>query len=133
VFEVRENGSAPGSGIFKNLNVEAGTAAYPTPYNDGDLPVSDVVRTTRRRRCTCRLTSACFAVTVTGPAAGTSLRDATLRVMHLEIQPSSRVATCTGGPAQCKRVLYAATHSRGIWQMELGNGNGGNQSAVVSR
>jgi hypothetical protein len=42
-------------------------------------------------------------------------------VMHLEIQPSSRVATCTGGPAQCKRVLYAATHSRGIWQMVLGN------------
>jgi hypothetical protein len=39
-------------------------------------------------------------------------------VMHLEIQPSSRVPTCTsGGP--CKRVLYAATHSRGIWRMNL--------------
>ena len=25
----------------------------------------------------------------------------------------------TGGA--CKRILFAATHSRGIWQMELGN------------
>jgi hypothetical protein len=38
--------------------------------------------------------------------------------MHLEIQPSSRVATCTPG-AQCKVVLYAATHSQGIWVMKL--------------
>src|SRR5207237_5201002 len=44
VFDVRENGSTSGSGIFANLNVEAGTATYPTPTNDGDLPVSDVVR-----------------------------------------------------------------------------------------
>src|SRR5207248_8329722 len=44
VFDVRENGSASGSGIFTNLKVEAGTATYPTPTNDGDLPVSDVVR-----------------------------------------------------------------------------------------
>ena len=44
VFEVRENGSATGSGIFTNLNVESGTNAYPTPFYDGDLPVSDVVR-----------------------------------------------------------------------------------------
>ena len=44
VFEVKENGTAAGSGLFANLNVEAGTSAYPTPTNDGDLPVSDVVR-----------------------------------------------------------------------------------------
>src|SRR5262249_12973413 len=30
VFEVEENGSAPGSGIFTNLNVEVGTATFPT-------------------------------------------------------------------------------------------------------
>ena len=41
-------------------------------------------------------------------------------VMHLEIQPSSRVPTCKGSQS-CKRLLYAATHSRGIWQMKLGN------------
>jgi len=35
VFEVRENGSAPGSGVFTNLNVEAGAAAFPTPTNNG--------------------------------------------------------------------------------------------------
>jgi hypothetical protein len=44
VFEVSENGSAPGSGIFTNLDVESGSAAFPTPFNNGDLPVADIVR-----------------------------------------------------------------------------------------
>ncbi len=44
VFSVWENGSAPGSGTFTNLNVESGASAFPTPFSDGDLPVSDVVR-----------------------------------------------------------------------------------------
>jgi hypothetical protein len=40
-------------------------------------------------------------------------------VMHLEIQPSNRVPTCTsGGP--CRRILYTATHSQGILKMRLG-------------
>ena len=39
-------------------------------------------------------------------------------VMHLEIQPSARVATCEPGK-KCKPVLYAATHSQGIWRMKL--------------
>jgi hypothetical protein len=40
-------------------------------------------------------------------------------VTHLEIQPSSRVPTCVG-MKHCKRLLYAATHSQGIWKMNLG-------------
>jgi len=40
-------------------------------------------------------------------------------VMHLEIQPSNRVGTCNG-PGACPRVLYAATHSQGIWKLNLG-------------
>jgi len=40
-------------------------------------------------------------------------------VMHLEIQPSSRVATCTASKGNCKKTLFAATHSRGIWTMDL--------------
>ena len=41
-------------------------------------------------------------------------------ITHLEIQPSNRVPTCAGlKGAQCQRVLYAATHSQGIWQMKL--------------
>ena len=40
-------------------------------------------------------------------------------IMHLEIQPSSRVADVHGRRGKCKRVLYAATHSQGIWQMKL--------------
>jgi hypothetical protein len=40
--------------------------------------------------------------------------------MHLEIQPSNRVATCVGFK-HCPHVLYAATHSQGIWKMNLGH------------
>jgi len=45
--------------------------------------------------------------------------------MHLEMQPSSRAATCAVG-TKCKPVLYAATHSQGIWKMNLGGNQGGN-------
>ena len=41
-------------------------------------------------------------------------------IMHLEIQPSNRVATCVG-QKHCKRILFAATHSQGIWKMNLGH------------
>jgi hypothetical protein len=41
-------------------------------------------------------------------------------VTHLELQPSNRVATCVG-MKHCPRVLYAATHSQGIWKMKLGH------------
>ena len=44
VFSVNENGSAPGSGQFTNLDLESGTKGFPTPTGDGDLPASDVVR-----------------------------------------------------------------------------------------
>ena len=40
-------------------------------------------------------------------------------IMHLEIQPSNRAPTCMGG-GHCRRILYAATHSQGIWKMRLG-------------
>jgi hypothetical protein len=119
VFDVNENGSAPGSGTFTNLNVESGAAAYPTPFSDGDLPASDVVRDDVNKTL---YVSTDFGV-LRGDNDGTGGWHVTAgmpryEVMHLEIQPSSRVATCTPGPG-CKRVLYAATHSRGIWQMKL--------------
>jgi hypothetical protein len=123
VFEARENGSATGSGIFTNLNVESGTNAYPTPFNDGDLPVSDVVRDD--------VTHTLYVATDFGVLRGsndghsgwhTTLGMPRYEVMHLEIQPSNRVPTCMGG-GHCARVLYAATHSQGIWRMKL-NGHG---------
>ena len=41
----RERHDDAGSGTFTNLNVESsGTSNFPTPFSDGDLPVSDVVR-----------------------------------------------------------------------------------------
>jgi hypothetical protein len=119
VFEVKENGTAPGSGVFTNLNVESGTSAYPTPTSNGDLPVSDVVRDDSSKTL---YVSTDFGV-LRGDNDGKGGWHVTAgmpryEVMHLEIQPSSRVATCTPG-AQCKVVLYAATHSQGIWQMKL--------------
>jgi hypothetical protein len=122
VFEVRENGSVPGSGIFTNLNVEAGAAAFPTPTNNGDLPVSDVARDDSAQTL---YVSTDFGV-LRGDNDGTGGWHVTAgmpryEVVHLEIQPSSRVPTCTGDAAPCPRVLYAATHSRGIWKMVLGN------------
>lgn len=119
VFEVHENGTNPGSGIFTNLNVEGGSSAYPTPTSNGDLPVSDVVRDDSSSTL---YVSTDFGV-LRGDNDGKGGWHVTAgmpryEVMHLEIQPSSRVATCTPG-AQCKPVLYAATHSQGIWVMRL--------------
>jgi hypothetical protein len=119
VFEVRENGVSQGSGVFTNLNVESGTSAFPTPTDDGDLPVSDIVRDDENQQL---YVSTDFGV-LRGDADGTGGWHVTAgmpryEVMHLEIQPSSRVATCVGDK-KCKKVLYAATHSQGIWQMKL--------------
>jgi hypothetical protein len=119
VFSVEENGTADGSGIFTNLNVEAGAMAFQTPFSDGDLPVSDVVRDDRTHAL---YVSTDFGV-LRGDHDGASWHVTQgmprYEVMHLELQPSNRVPTCTGhGP--CKRILYAATHSQGIWRMRLG-------------
>jgi hypothetical protein len=120
VFSVRENGTAPGSGLFTNLNVEGGTSAFPTPTNDGDLPVSDIVRDDATHTL---YVSTDFGV-LQGPNDGAGGWHVTqgmprYEVMHLAIQPSSRDPVCKGG-GLCKRLLYAATHSQGIWQMKLG-------------
>jgi hypothetical protein len=120
VFDVQENGTAPGSGIFTNLNVESGSSAYPTPFSDGDLPVADIVRDDA--------THTLYAATDFGVLRGlndghgawhTTEGMPRYEVTHLEIQPSNRVATCVGG-GHCQRVLYAATHSQGIWRLKLG-------------
>jgi hypothetical protein len=120
VFDVHENGSAPGSGIFTNLNVEGGASAFPTLTNDGDLPVSDIVRDDATHTL---YASTDFGV-LQGPNDGAGGWHVTAgmpryEVMHLAIQPSSRDPVCKGG-GPCKRLLYAATHSQGIWQMKLG-------------
>ena len=120
-FSVSENGSTPGSGTFTNLNVESGTSSFPTPFSDGDLPVSDVVRDDANATL---YVSTDFGV-LRGDDDGTGGWHVTAgmpryEVMHLEIQPSSRVPTCAIGSG-CQRVLYAATHSQGIWSMKLDN------------
>jgi hypothetical protein len=122
VFEVWENGPAAGSGTFTNLNVESGSSAFPTPFSDGDLPVADVVRDDAKHTL---YVATDFGV-LRGANDGHSGWHVTqgmprYEVMHLEIQPSNRVATCMGKTkAQCPRLLYAATHSQGIWRMRLG-------------
>jgi Arc-like DNA binding domain len=120
VFSVDEgNPATPGSGVFTNLNIESGTSTFPTPTDDGDLPVSDIVRDDA--------THTLFASTDFGVLAGKN--DGTggwfvtkglprFEVMHLAIEPSAREATCTSGK-KCQHVLYAATHSQGIWKLKL--------------
>jgi hypothetical protein len=119
VFSVTE------SGTFTNLHVESGASAFPTPTNSGDLPVSDIVRNDQNGML--------FAATDFGVLEGKN--DGTagwkvsngmprFEVMHLEIEPSARVATCVetnneNKDNQCPNVIYAATHSQGIWKMDL--------------
>jgi hypothetical protein len=120
VFEVTEN-AAPGTGTFVNLNVESGgTSNYPTPADNGDLPVADVVRDDA--------THTLYVATDFGVLRGSNDGHGgwhvtkgmpRYEVMHLEIQPSNRVPTCVGG-GHCERLIYAATHSQGIWKMKLG-------------
>jgi hypothetical protein len=110
--------TTPGHVFSVMENIESGTSAFPTPNNDGDLPVSDIVRDDK--------THTLYAATDFGVLAGKN--DGTggwfvtdlprYEVMHLAIEPSARDATCTSGK-NCKRVLYAATHSQGIWKMNL--------------
>jgi hypothetical protein len=121
VFNVIE-GSGPGSGTFTNLNVEAGTASFPTPTGTGDLPVNDVVRDDAKGML---YVATDFGV-LRGDLDGTGGWHVTkglprFEITHLEIQPSARVPTCVGvGKKGCQTLIYAATHSQGIWQLPLG-------------
>jgi hypothetical protein len=119
VFSVHENGSAPGSGTFDNLNVEAGAQAFQTPFSDGDLPVSDVVRDDQKHILYVSTDFGVLQGLNDGASWHTTRGMPRYEVMHLEIQPSNRVPTCMGG-GHCRRLLYAATHSQGIWRMRLG-------------
>jgi hypothetical protein len=119
LFSVTNSGIT-GAGTFTNLNVESGSSAFPTPTNDGDLPVADVTRDDANHTL---YVATDFGV-LRGDADGTGGWHVTAgmpryEVMHLAIQPSSREPTCVGKKG-CQRVLYAATHSQGIWRMQLG-------------
>ncbi len=120
VFDVTEGDPAtPGSGTFTNLNVEAGTSAFPTPTSNGDLPVNDIVRDDAHRKL---YVATDFGV-LRGDGDGKAGWHVTTgmpryEVTHLEITGSSRVPTCVGG-SSCPHVLYAATHSQGIWKLDL--------------
>jgi hypothetical protein len=120
VFEVSENGSAKGSGVFTNLNVEAGTAAFPTPTDTGDLPVNDIVRDDAGTNLYVA-TDFGVLVGINDGKGGWSVTPGLPRfeITHLEIEPSARVPTCVGAP-NCPNLIYAATHSQGIWKLPLG-------------
>ena len=120
VFEVIENGSTPGSGVFTNLNVEAGTATFPTPTGTGDLPVNDIVRDDARTNL---YVATDFGV-LRGNNDGKGGWNVTsglprFEITHLEIEPSARVPTCVGA-LNCPNLIYAATHSQGMWKLPLG-------------
>jgi hypothetical protein len=121
VFSVTNTG-VTGGGTFTNLHVESGSSAYPTPFSDGDLPVSDVVRDDSTHTLYVGTDFGVLQGKNDGASWSTMEGMPRYEVMHLEIQPSNRVATCATGPPgpPCKRVLYAATHSQGIWKVNLG-------------
>jgi hypothetical protein len=113
VFSVNENGT------FTNLNVEAGAQAFATINSDGDLPVSDIVRDDQTHTLYVGTDFGVLRGSNDGASWHVTKGMPRYEVMHLEIQPSNRVPTCTGG-GHCRRILYAATHSQGIWKMNLG-------------
>ena len=121
VFSVTEGAAnVAGSGTFTNLNVESGSSAYPTPFSDGDLPVSDVVRDDSTHTLYVGTDFGVLQGDNDGASWHITLGMPRYEVMHLEIQPSNRVATCVNrGHGACEQVLYAATHSQGIWKMKL--------------
>jgi hypothetical protein len=129
VFDVHEGGPTPGSGVFTNLKVENGTAAFPTPTGDGDLPVSDIVRDDARHKLYVSTDFGVLRANKDGKGGWRVMSGMPrLEVMHLEIEPSARVPTCTGASKdRCPKVIYAATHSQGIWALNLNRGgdNGG--------
>ena len=108
-----------GSGQFTNLDLESGTKGFPTPTGDGDLPASDVVQDDKTGKL---YVSTDFGVLWAGGNSKGNWHVTQgmprFEVMHLEIQPSSRVPTCVG-TSTCPRILYAATHSQGIWALNL--------------
>jgi hypothetical protein len=122
VFDVREGGTAPGSGSFTNLQVERGTATFPTPTDNGDLPINDIVRDDAKKKL--------YVATDFGVVRGNNDGRGDWRVTpdlprfeitHLEIQPSARVPTCVGlSGRNCPTLIYAATHSQGMWRLDLG-------------
>ena len=103
--------------------MEAGAQAYDTPLNDGDLPVSDVVRDDQTHTLYVGTDFGVLQGNNDGASWHVTRGMPRYEIMHLAIQPSSREPTCTGGH-HCKRILYAATHSQGIWKMNLGGGHG---------
>ena len=120
VFSVTEGPAAvSGSGTFTNLNVEGGSSAYPTPFSDGDLPVSDIVRDDATHTLYVGTDFGVLRGDNDGASWHVTKGMPRYEIMHLELTHSNRAPTCMGG-GSCKRVLYAATHSQGFWVMNLG-------------
>jgi hypothetical protein len=120
VFDVTE-GSGPGSGTFTNLNVEAGTSAFPTPTGTGDLPVNDVVRDDAKKKLYVATDFGVLRGDDDGKAWHVTQGLPRFEITHLAIEPSARVPTCVGlDKKDCPTVIYAATHSQGIWRLDLG-------------
>jgi len=119
VFDVLEGGSAPGSGSFTNLNVESGTGAFPTPTNNGDLPVNDIVRDDAKKKLYVATDFGVLRGDTDGKSWHVTQGLPRFEITHLEIEPSARVPTCVGS-ANCPTLIYAATHSQGIWRLDLG-------------
>src|SRR4029077_19920531 len=96
VFNVLEGGTALGSGLFTNLNVEGGTSAFPTPTNNGDLPVNDIVRNDATKQLYVATDFGVLRGDTDGQSWHVTPGLPRFEITHLEIQPSARVPTCVG-------------------------------------
>src|SRR5439155_6835117 len=115
-----EGGTAPGSGLFTNLNVEAGTRVFPTPTHNGDLPVNDIVRDDVMKQLYVATDFGVLRGDNDGQSWSVTQGLPRFEITHLEIQPSARVPTCVGlTGTNCPTVIYAATHSQGMWRLDL--------------
>jgi len=129
VFRValtRDVNGVPTAARFQNLAIESGgTSSNPTPQSSGDLPVNDVVMDDGTKKLYAATdfgvlvgTASTSAFSTTSTYTwGTTVGMPTYEVSHLAMTPSQRDACLVCGNG---RVLYAATHSRGIWRMTLG-------------
>lgn len=142
VFRIQLTRNAQGvptNASFTNLLVEGGTP-FPTPTNNGDLPVNDVVaddaslftNPTSGAVRPVLYAATDFGVLKGQPAAAPAPNQnqtiynwtntagmPRFEVTHLAMIPGQRDACRSALCAQGMRLMYAATHSQGVWVNRL--------------
>jgi hypothetical protein len=116
---ITNTGGTPSGATFTNLGVEGVTSSFPTPTNTGDLPVNDVAMNDANGVL---YAATDYGVVIGTPAGGGTFSWGTtpgmprFEITHLAMTPGQRDACRVCGST---RILYASTHSQGVWLMKL--------------